>query len=174
MNEWNISRRPSFPLASGNEDSSASRTVSMADAAITTASALSAPATAPLAVIRTHRTPVARAEAPDPASETDVTMVDGISVTRPVRSAWRSGISADGRATTGQPKLLQNPQLLQACWPLWPLTELAAIGNGKGCRPMAAAPAATAVDERICGPGGIGYWFCRGACLRTRAGNAAV
>jgi hypothetical protein len=90
----------------------------MADAAITTTSALSAPVTGPLAVIRTHRTPVARAEAPDPVSDTDVTMVDGTSVTRPVRSACRSGISADGRATTGQPKLLQNPQLLHTCWPL--------------------------------------------------------
>jgi hypothetical protein len=47
-----------------------------------------------------------------------VTIVSGFSSTRPVRSAWRSGTSADGRATTGQPKLLQNPQLLQACWPL--------------------------------------------------------
>ena len=45
-------------------------------------------------------------------------MVDGTSVTRPVRSACRSGISADGRATTGQPKLLQNPQLLHTCWSL--------------------------------------------------------
>src|SRR5215469_5749685 len=118
MNEWNISRRPSFPLTSGNEDSNASRTVSMADAAITTTSASSKPVTAPLAVIRTHRTPVARAEAPDPDQTTDVTIVDGVSVTRPVRSACRSGISADGRAATGQPKLLQNPQLLHACWPL--------------------------------------------------------
>src|SRR6516225_1383696 len=118
MNEWNISRRPSFPLASGNDDSSASRTVSMADAAITTTSASSAPRTGPPSVIRTHCTPVARAAAPDPDQATEVTIVDGTSVTRPVRSAWRSGINADGRATTGQPKLLQNPQLLQACWPL--------------------------------------------------------
>ena len=61
---------------------------------------------------------LARAEAPDPDQATEVTIVDGTSVTRPVRSAWRSGISADGRAPTGQPKLLQNPQLLHACWPL--------------------------------------------------------
>src|SRR5580658_5951791 len=118
MNAWNISRRPSFPLASGNEDSSASRTVSMADAAMTTTSASSEPRTGPEAVIRTHRTPVARAAAPDPDQATDVTMVDGTRLTRPVRSATRSGIRAEGRATTGQPKLLQNPQLLQACWPL--------------------------------------------------------
>ncbi len=118
MNAWNISRRPSFPLTSGNDDNNASRTVSMADAAITTTSASSVPVTGPEAVIRTHRTPVAREAAPEPDKTTDVTIVDGTSVTRPVRSAWRSGTSADGRATTGQPKLLQNPQLLQACWPL--------------------------------------------------------
>src|SRR5579863_5563754 len=118
MNACSISRLPSFPLASGNEDSSASRTVSMADAAMTTTSASSDPVTGPEAVIRTHRTPVARAEAPDPDQATDVTIVDGTSVTRPVRSACRNGISADGGATTGQPKLLQKPQLLQACWPL--------------------------------------------------------
>src|SRR5579872_3568419 len=141
----------------------------MADAAITTTSASCNPVTGPEAVIRTHRTPLARAEAPDPASTTDVTIVDGTSVTRPVRSACRSGISADGRATTGQPKLLQNPQLLQACWPLYPLTELAAIGNGNGCMPNAVAPAATASDARICGPGGIAYCAERGrACARCR------
>jgi len=75
----------------------------MADAAITTTSALSAPVTGPPAVIRTQRTPVARAEAPEPASTTLVTIVSGISVTRPVRSAVRSGMSAPGLATTGQP-----------------------------------------------------------------------
>ena len=90
----------------------------MADAAITTISAVSVPVTGPRSVIRTHWTPVARAAAPEPVSGTLVTIVSGTSLTRPVRSAWRSGISADGRATTGQPKLLQNPQLLQACWPL--------------------------------------------------------
>src|SRR5579859_6197276 len=174
MNECSISRLPSFPLTSGNEDSSASRTLSMADAAITTTSASCSPVTGPEAVIRTHCTPLARAEAPDPASTTDVTIVDGTSVTRPVRSARRSGISADGRATTGQPKLLQNPQLSQACWPLYPLTELAAIGNGNGCMPNAVAPADTTTDERICGPGGIGYGAARGACLRTMSGNAVT
>ena len=90
----------------------------MADAAITTTSASSDPVTGPEAVIRTHRTPVARADAPDPDHTTEVTIVEGTSVTRPVRSATRSGTRAEGRATTGQPKLLQNPQLLQACWPL--------------------------------------------------------
>jgi hypothetical protein len=90
----------------------------MADAAITTTSASSKPCIGPLAVIRTQRTPVARDAAPDPDNDTDVTIVDGTSVTRPVRSACRSGISADGRATTGQPKLLQNPQLLHTCWSL--------------------------------------------------------
>jgi hypothetical protein len=99
MNEWNISRRPSLPLASGNDDSSASRTVSIAEAAITTTSALSPPVTGPDDVIRTHRTPVAE----DPAKTTDVTMVSGTRLTRPVRSAARSGISADGLATTGHP-----------------------------------------------------------------------
>ena len=47
-----------------------------------------------------------------------MTIVSGFSCTRPVRSACRSGTSAAGLATTGQPKLLQNPQLLQTCWPL--------------------------------------------------------
>ena len=60
---------------------------------------------------------VARLVAPEPPSRTLVTIVAETSRTRPVRSACRSGISADGRATTGQPKLAQNPQLLQACWP---------------------------------------------------------
>ena len=71
----------------------------MADAAITTTSALCAPVTGPLSVIRTHRTPEAR----EPDHDTEVTMVEGTSCTRPVRRASRSGISAAGRATTGQP-----------------------------------------------------------------------
>ena len=90
----------------------------MADAAITTISAFSVPVTWPRSVIRIQCTPVARPVAPEVVSRTRVTIVSGTRVTRPVRSACRSGISADGRATTGQPKLLQNPQLLQACWSL--------------------------------------------------------
>ena len=107
----------------------------MADAAMTTMSAVATPVTGPRSVILVQVTPVARPVAPEVRSRTLVTMVSGTSWTWPVRSACRSGISADGRATTGQPKLAQKPQLLQACWPLWPLTELAAIGNGNGCRP---------------------------------------
>ena len=103
MNECSISRRPSLPLASGNPDSSASRTVSMAEAAITTTSALSPPVTGPPEVIRIQRTPVARAAAPEPVNSTDVTIVSGTRLTRPVRSAARSGISAAGLATTGHP-----------------------------------------------------------------------
>ena len=87
----------------------------MADAAITTTSAVSVPVTGPRSVIRIQFTPVAR---PAPVSRTLVTMVSGTSCTRPVRSARRSGMSAAGLATTGQPKLLQNPQSLQACWSL--------------------------------------------------------
>jgi len=37
--------------------------------------------------------------------------------------------------------------------------------------PIAVAPAATAIDERCCGPGGIGNGP-RGACLSTRPGIA--
>jgi hypothetical protein len=175
-NECSISRRPSLPLGSGNSESSASRTVSMAEAAITTTSAASKPVTGPDAVIRTQRTPVARRaapEAPVPASSTRVTIVSGTSRTRPVRRASRSGISAAGLATTGQPKPLQNPQSLQACWPLYG-RELIAIGNGNGCRPTAAAPAATASDARCCGPGGIGNGPPRGACRSTSPGIAAT
>ena len=87
----------------------------MADAAITTTSAVSVPVTGPRSVILIQRTPVA---CPAPVSRTLVTMVSGTSCTRPVRSARRSGMSAAGLATTGQPKLLQNPQLLQTCWSL--------------------------------------------------------
>ncbi len=86
----------------------------MADAAMTTTSARSVPAIVPRSVIVIQLTLVALV----PVRLTLVTIVSGFSSTRPVRSAWRSGTSADGRATTGQPKLLQNPQLLQACWPL--------------------------------------------------------
>ena len=90
----------------------------MADAAITTTLAVSIPVTGPRSVIRIHCTPVARPAAPEPVSRTLVTIVCGTSCTRPVRSARRSGMSAAGLATTGQPKPLQNPQLLQACWSL--------------------------------------------------------
>src|SRR5689334_24621660 len=144
----------------------------MAEAARTTTSAVAVPVTGPRSVILVQVTPVARLAAPEPPSRTLVTIVSGTSRTRPVRSACRSGISADGRATTGQPKLAQNPQLLQACWPWWPLTELAAIGNGNGCRPDARAPLATAIEARICGPGRIGYSLARGACFFTRSGSA--
>ena len=137
-------------------------------------SAVATPVTGPRSVILIQLTPVARPVAPEVPSRTLVTMVSGISSTWPVRSAWRSGISAAGRATTGQPKLAQKPQLLQACWPLWPLTELAAIGNGNGCRPSFAAPVATATEARICGPGGIAYWVFLRACFWTRAGSAPM
>ena len=90
----------------------------MADAAITTTSAVSVPVTGPRSVILIQCTPVARPAAPEPLSRTLVTIVSGTSCTRPVRSARRSGMSAAGRATTGQPKVLQNPQLLQTCWSL--------------------------------------------------------
>ncbi len=53
--------------------------------------------------MRTHLTPVARPAAPEPVSSTLVTIVSGTSLTRPVRRARRSGMSADGLATTGQP-----------------------------------------------------------------------
>ena len=86
----------------------------MADAARTTTSAVSVPVARPWSVIVAQVTLFALL----PVRLTFVTMVSGFSSTRPVRSAWRSGTSADGRATTGQPKLLQNPQSLQACWPL--------------------------------------------------------
>jgi hypothetical protein len=86
----------------------------MADAAITTTSAFSVPDTGPRSVIRIQFTPVA---APDP-SRTLVTIVSGTRLTRPVRSARRSGMSAAGLATTGQPKPLQNPQSLQTRWSL--------------------------------------------------------
>ena len=86
----------------------------MADAAMTITSAVSVPVVVPRSVIVIQLTLVALL----PVRLTLVTIVSGFSSTRPVRSAWRSGTSADGRATTGQPKLLQNPQLLQACWPL--------------------------------------------------------
>jgi hypothetical protein len=86
----------------------------MADAAMTMTSAVSVPVAGPWSVIVTQLTLVALL----PLRLTLATIVSGFSSTRPVRSAWRSGTSADGRATTGQPKLLQNPQLLQACWPL--------------------------------------------------------
>src|SRR5689334_25160284 len=124
----------------------------MADAARTTTSAVAAPVTGPRSVILIQVTPVARLVAPEPPSRTLVTIVSGTSRTRPVRSACRSGMSADGRATTGQPKPAQNPQLLQACWPPRPLTELAAIGNGNGCSPDARAPLATASEARNGGP----------------------
>ena len=39
---------------------------------------------------------------------------------------------------------------------------------------MAVAPAATATDERIWGPGGIGYCAWRGACFLTMSGKAWV
>ncbi len=74
-NECSISRRPSFPLASGNDDSSASRTVSMADAAITTTSALCAPVTGPLAVIRTQLHPGGPRRRTRAVSRTLVTIV---------------------------------------------------------------------------------------------------
>ena len=90
----------------------------MADAAMTTTSAVSVPVTGPRSVILIHCTPVARLAAPEPLSRTWVTMVSGTSCTRPVCSARRSGMRAAGRATTGQPKVLQNPQLLQTCWSL--------------------------------------------------------
>ncbi len=48
------------------------------------------------------------------------------------------------------------------------------MGNGYGCRPMAVAPAATAIEESCWGPGGIGYCVARGACLRTMSGMACV
>ena len=86
----------------------------MAEAAMTITSAVSVPVVVPRSVILIQLTLAALL----PARLTLVTIVSGLSSARPVRSAWRSGMSADGRATTGQPKLLQNPQLLQACWPL--------------------------------------------------------
>ncbi len=98
-----ISLRPSLPLRSGKPESSASRTVSIADAAITTTSALCPPVTGPPEVIRTQRTPVARRAAAGPVSSILVIIVSGTSVTRPVRSALRSGTSAAGLATMGQP-----------------------------------------------------------------------
>jgi hypothetical protein len=87
----------------------------MADAARTTTSAVAMPVTGPRSVILVQWTPVARAVAPEVLSRTFVTMVSGMSWTWPVRSACRSGIRAAGRATTGQPKLAQKPQLLRAC-----------------------------------------------------------
>jgi hypothetical protein len=86
----------------------------MADAAMTTISAFSVPVTGPRSVIRIQFTPVA----PLTPSRTLVTIVSGTSLTRPVRSARRSGMSAAGLATTGQPKPLQNPQSLQTSWSL--------------------------------------------------------
>ena len=84
----------------------------MADAAITTTSAVSVPVTGPRSVILIHCTPVARPAAPEPLSRTLVTIVSGTSCTRPVRSACRSGISAAGLATTGQPKLAAEPAVV--------------------------------------------------------------
>ena len=91
----------------------------MADAAMTTMSAFSVPVTGPRAVIRIQLTPVARPAAPEPVSWTLVDHRLGDQRHPPgAQRAPQRYQRRPGLATTGQPKLLQNPQLLQTCWSL--------------------------------------------------------
>ena len=94
--QWNIRWRPIIPFGSGSSDSSASRDVSMADAASTTRS----PDSVRVAPAGSRNvTPVARV----PCHCTLVTNDSARSAARPVSRARRNGASAPARAWIGQP-----------------------------------------------------------------------